>query len=125
MKSPVVHLLTGAEAAGDDQRVDGWRVLEAVIRQDGEAGLRLDGSCRVRDQAGIEFGIEPASDGEHAVRRREIDDLGVLEDVDAEAESSNVRHGSTVRSSRSGLGLRARRAPAVTNGKSIRFERRD
>ena len=90
-----MHLLPRSEAARDQERIHGRFVLEAVVRQDRQAGLRLHGSCGVRDQKGIEFGIEAACDGEDAVGRRKIDDLGVLEDIDAESESGNAwaRHG--------------------------------
>lgn len=47
--------------------------------------------ARVGNEERIEFGIESPRDGDDAVRRGEVDDLGVLEDGDAETESSNAR----------------------------------
>ena len=97
---------------GNQESIHGRLVVEAVIRQDGQTGLRLHGTCGVGDQKGIELGIEPARNGKDAVGRREIDDLGVLEDVDAESESGEcvVRDMALVRYAS---------WPAVTNGKSM------
>lgn len=78
-----MELLARAEAAGDEEGVEVGTVVERVVRQDGEADLRLDRAGGVADQERVELGVEAAGDGEDAVRRGEVDRLGVLEDVDA------------------------------------------
>ena len=83
MQPAVVDLLAQAEAARDQERVHVGRVGKAVVRQHREAGLRLHRPQRLGDRERIELGIEPPRHREHAVRRGEIDDLGVLADIDA------------------------------------------
>ena len=90
VQAPVAHLLAGAEPARDQEGVHGGVVGEAVVRQHREAGLRLDRSGRVGDQEGVELGVEAPRHGEHAVGRGEVDDLGVLEDVDPEPEPGDA-----------------------------------
>ena len=86
MQALVVRLLARAEAAGNEEGVHRRAVGKGVVGNDGESGLRLHRAHGVGDQEGIELGIEAARHGEDAMGRREIDDLGVLEHVDAEAE---------------------------------------
>ena len=87
MEPAVVHLLAGPEAARDQEGVHRRLVAEAVVGQDGEPGLGLDGTGGVGDQERVELGVEAAGHREHAVGGGEVDDLGVLEHVDAQPEA--------------------------------------
>ena len=87
MEPLVVQLLPGSEPARNEERVHRRPVLEAVVREHREASLRLDGTHRVRDQERFQLRIEAARHREHAVGRREVDDLHVLENVDAKPEA--------------------------------------
>src|SRR5205814_8980583 len=60
-------------------------------RQHGEARLGLHGTERVGDQEGVELRIESPRHGKDPVRSGEIDDLGVLEDVDTESKTGRLR----------------------------------
>ena len=91
MQPLVVDLLAGAEAAGDEEGIHGRAVGEAVVGQDREAGLGLHRPQGVGDQEGVELGVEAARHREHPVGGGEVDDLGVLEDVDAETEAGFFR----------------------------------
>ena len=108
-----MHFLSRAEPARNQECVHGGAIVEGVVRQHGEAGLRLHWTCRIRNEERVQLGIEPPCDREDAVRRGEIDNLGVFENVDAEPES--VRF---VVPSWCGVSHYAS-WPAVTSGKSI------
>jgi hypothetical protein len=91
VEAPVVELLAGPEASRNQEGVHGGSVLERVVWQDREARLGLHGTEGVGDQEGVELRIESSGHGKDSVGRGEIDDLGVLENVDAEAKSGRVR----------------------------------
>ena len=90
----VVEEGTGAEPAGHDQEVDPGRVREVVVgdhdqpagRGDRVLGLRhgedVEGSAVVRP-AGLRPGDGPGA-GEDLERSREVEDLDVVEDQDAD-----------------------------------------
>lgn len=90
VQAPVVHLLAGAEAAGDEEGVHRRGIGETVVGQDGEARLRLHRPHGIGDQEGVQFRVETARYREDAVRCRKINDLGVLEHVDSQAESRDT-----------------------------------
>ena len=90
MEPPIVHLLARPEPAGDEEGVHRWLVTEAVIGKDGEARLGLNGPTGIRDEKGVELRVETPSHREDAVWSGEIDDLGVLEHVNPETETSRA-----------------------------------
>lgn len=93
MKTPVMHLLPSAEAARDQECVNVGFIAKCVIRNDGKTRLGLNGPHRVCNHKCVEFGVEPASDRKDAVRGGEVDDLGILENVNAKSKTVNARIG--------------------------------
>jgi len=93
----VVQLLPRAVAAGNQEGIHRRLVGEAVIGNDGKAGLRLHRPHRFGDQEGIKLGVQPPRHRKHPGRRRVIDDLGILEDIDAQPESLFARHATISR----------------------------
>jgi hypothetical protein len=87
VQAAVVHLLARPEPAWDQERVHRGRVVEAIVRQHGEAGLGLHRAHRVGDQERVELRVISARNREDAVRRGEIHDFRVLEDIDPKPES--------------------------------------
>jgi hypothetical protein len=87
MQTPVMRLLARTETTGYQEGIHIRLIQEAIVRDNREAGLRLHGSHRISYEKGVKFGIEPSGHGEHAVRGRVVDNLGILENVNAEAEA--------------------------------------
>ncbi len=73
-----MHLLPGAESAGNEEGVHRGVVAEGVVGEDREAGLRLDRSQRLGSEEGVQLGVEAPGDGEDAIGSRKVDDLRVL-----------------------------------------------
>src|SRR5665213_599883 len=92
MKAAVVDLLAGPEAARDQERIHCGTVRERVVRHNREAGLRLHRAHRICDQKGVKLGVKAARYREHAIGCREVDNLGVLEDVDPKSEACDLQH---------------------------------
>jgi hypothetical protein len=91
MEPPVVDLLARPESAGNQERVHGRLVREAVVGENGKAGLSLDWPQGVGDQEGLELRIEAARHGENPMWSGEIHDLDILENVDPEAKAGHAR----------------------------------
>jgi hypothetical protein len=79
VQAVIVRLLAGAEAR-DQEGIHIRPVEKAIIVQHGEPRSRLHRAHGVGDEKGVEL-------GEDAVRRGIVDDLCVLEDVDARGGS--------------------------------------
>lgn len=71
-------------------------VDEGVVGEEGEPGLGLHRPHRVCNEEDVQLRIETAGDREDAIGRREIDDLGVLEDVDAEPKACSCMRGASL-----------------------------
>jgi hypothetical protein len=89
MKPSVVHLLPRPVSTGNKKRVHRRQIGEAVVGENGEPRLRLDQAHGVGDQEGVEFGVEPPCDREHAVRSGKVDDLDILENIDTKPEGGH------------------------------------
>src|SRR6185437_3866547 len=87
----IVQLLTRSKTAGNEKGIHGRLIGEGVVRQYGEARLRLHRTERIRDQERFQFRVETPRDLEHAVRSCEVDDLYILEDVYPKPETGLLR----------------------------------
>ena len=56
MQAPVARFLARAKTAGDEEGIHRRAIRKAVVRHDGEAGLRLHGAHGIGNEESVELG---------------------------------------------------------------------
>jgi len=68
-----------------------WRHTGAgTLDENGKAGLGLHWPRAIRHEKRLQLWVEPAGCGEDAMRRREIYDFGIFENINAETKAWNL-----------------------------------